>query len=109
LEQWQQLDSLPTSCADLPNNWQQVFSSQIKMSNKSRQELTVMLEIVKEQPSPPSDAAIRQKVQMQLMAQKLQDGTHAEADDLLQQWINFGPVNAQEQPLLKRIESLFTQ
>tara|TARA_R110002153_G_scaffold12987_6_gene48485 strand:- start:1662 stop:4478 length:2817 start_codon:yes stop_codon:yes gene_type:complete len=109
LEQWQQLDTLPTSCADLPNNWQQVFSSQAKMSSKSRQELTVMLEIVKEQPSPPSDATIRQKVQMQLMAQKLQDGTHAEADDLLQQWINFGPVKAQDQPLLKRIERLFTQ
>jgi exonuclease SbcC len=109
LEQWQQLDTLPADFADLPNSWQQVFSCQAKKSSKNRQELTVMLEIVKEQPSPPSDAAIRQTAQMQLMAQKLQDGTHAEADELLQQWINLGPVTVQEQPLLKRIECLFTQ
>jgi cytochrome c-type biogenesis protein CcmH/NrfG len=68
-----------------------------------------MLEIVKQQPSPQSDVAVRQAVQMQLMAQKLQDGTHADPDELLQQWILLGPVNAQEQHLLKRVEGLFTQ
>jgi len=109
LAQWQQFDLLPSQSSELPNSWQQVFSSQGTKNIASRQELTVMLEIVKQQPSPQSDVAVRQAVQMQLMAQKLQDGTHADPDELLQQWILLGPVNAQEQHLLKRVEGLFTQ
>lgn len=109
LKEWQQSELLPKSLADLPNSWQQAFTGQTPTWAQSRHELTVMLEIISQQASPKSDGKLRQALQMQLMAQKLQDGVQCEPDELLQGWISKGPLLAKEQDLLQRVQSLFAE
>jgi exonuclease SbcC len=107
LEQWQGLDSLPEAATRLPNAWQQAFQSQKPTSKYNRHELSIILEIVSNQDSPASDAKQRQGLQMQLMAQKLQEGHVESADELLKQWISCGPLAPAEIGLLARVQGLF--
>jgi DNA repair protein SbcC/Rad50 len=107
LSQWQNADVLPEELVSLPNSWQQAFNIKSVVSSFNRLELTVMLEIIMQQESPKADAKIRQSIQMQLMAEKLQDGANADSDEVLKLWIAKGPVDVKEQPLLVRVQSLF--
>ena len=107
LEQWQVDESLPESVTSLPNSWQQAFQLSNADNKDKRHELTITLEIVKEQDSPSSDTKQRQAIQMQLMAQKLQDGHIESADELLKQWIACGALKPAEIGLLARVQSLF--
>ena len=99
---------MPEIVSTLPNSWQQAFQTLAPQSAPDRHALTIMLEIISEQDSPQSDAAQRQALQMQLMAQKLQDGHLDSADELLKQWIACGPLRADEVGLLARVQGLFT-
>lgn len=106
---WQKVELLPTEISELSNSWQQAFTCQTSNQTLNRQELTLMLEIVKQQDSPKSEAALRQNIQMKLMAQKLQNGALEEPEDLLRQWIGIGPVTPDEQSLFERTQRLFTE
>jgi hypothetical protein len=107
LEQWQTADSLPEAVSSLPNAWQQAFQSHNSTTKYNRHELTIILEIVSNQDSPSSDAKQRQGLQMQLMAQKLQDGHVESPDELLKQWIVCGPLASADIGLLARVQGLF--
>ncbi|MDP5031797.1 DUF349 domain-containing protein [Paraglaciecola sp.] len=107
MSKWQTPDELPAEHEELSNTWQAAFNQSAQGPMLTRHELTVMLEILKEQASPNVDSALRQHLQLQLMAKKLQDGDLEQADDLLKKWISLGPLTTNEQSYFERVQSLF--
>jgi hypothetical protein len=105
LQTWQVVDELPEQVSSLSKAWQQCFDGHDV--DISRHEVTIKMEIVAQVESPKKDAQMRQSIQMQLMAQKLQSGDSLNQNDLLKQWIKAGVLSKADMPLLKRIESLF--
>lgn len=106
LKQWKPATSLPEQWASLPNQWQQAFNMP-ETAGYNRQQLTLMLEILHNVDSPDSDASLRRDVQLQMLANKLQQG-QLDARQVLKDWIACGPVSDAEQQLLARVESIFT-
>lgn len=91
----------------LPNVWQQCFKQTIEVQELSRIELTVMMEILSEQPTAAKDADLRKSLQLKLMTSRLQDGEDYDVTHLFQQWIKYGPVKKNESSLLKRAEQAY--
>ena len=65
------------------------------------------MEIIEEQDSPKGDTAKRKDIQLQLMAEKLQHGVNKNLDELLKDWIQQGPLTAQDKKCLKRVALMF--
>jgi exonuclease SbcC len=89
----------------LSKQWQQCFRD--LSENTERHDLTIKMEIVAQQDSPPKDAKKRQTIQMQLMAHKLQTGDSLDMLSLLKDWIRAGSLSKSDITLLKRVEPLF--
>jgi exonuclease SbcC len=106
LQQWQST-TLPEMALDLPGAWQQALKSSGTDDPLERHELTLMLEVLSELPSPDSDKAKRKAMQLKLMADKLQNGQQADKSDLLYRWIAQGPVISNDLALLQRTERCF--
>ena len=105
LKRWE-TPALPDDIESLPNQWQQSFKA-LGQSDVPRLNLTLMLEIVCDIPSPQIDEALRKEIQLQLMADKLQQGVEYDKSSLLKLWIQHGPVAKQEQVLLTRAQRCF--
>jgi hypothetical protein len=65
------------------------------------------MEIIANLESPKKDINERKAIQLQLMADKLQQGEQPELLGLLKLWIQQGPLSAEDVDLLKRVEALF--
>ena len=89
-----------------PSQWQQSFKA-LAQHDVPRLNLTLMLEIVSDVPSPQTDDSLRKEIQLQLMADKLQQGVEYDKASLLKRWIQHGPVAQQEQVLLTRAQRCF--
>ncbi|PKH00419.1 DUF349 domain-containing protein [Paraglaciecola sp. MB-3u-78] len=105
LKMWQTDSEIPEGVATLSKQWQQCFRE--LSENTDRHDLTIKMEIVAQQDSPPKDAKKRQSIQMQLMAQKLQSGESLDMLSLLKDWIRAGSLSKSDITLLKRVEPLF--
>ena len=105
LEMWQTDNGIPDGVATLSKQWQQCFRE--LSENTDRHDLTIKMEIVAQQDSPLKDAKKRQSIQMQLMAQKLQNGDSLDMLSLLKDWIRAGSLSKSDITLLKRVEPLF--
>jgi hypothetical protein len=73
----------------------------------TRQELTVLMELLEEKDTPEEDAEVRKNMQLQLMTLKLQDGINLELDELLRAWIAVGAINEADVELLPRVKTIF--
>ncbi len=104
LEQWQQAE-VADDIKDLAKPWQQCFTQVDQSIN--RHKLTIQMEIVAKVDSPFEDASLRQIIQMELMANKLEKGEAPSLNGLLKDWIRAGQLQANEQALLLRIKPLF--
>ena len=105
LKLWQGDSEIPDGVAMLSKQWQQCFRE--LSENVERHDLTIKMEIVAQQDSPPKDATKRQSIQMQLMAHKLQTGDSLDMLSLLKDWIRAGSLSKSDITLLKRVEPLF--
>jgi exonuclease SbcC len=105
LRMWQVDSEIPDGVAMLSKQWQQCFRD--LSENTERHDLTIKMEIVAQQDSPPKDAKKRQTIQMQLMAHKLQTGDSLDMLSLLKDWIRAGSLSKSDITLLKRVEPLF--
>jgi hypothetical protein len=105
LKMWQTDSEIPDGVATLSKQWQQCFRE--LSENTERHDLTIKMEIVAQQDSPQKDAEKRQSIQMQLMAQKLQNGDSLDMLSLLKDWIRAGSLSKSDITLLKRVEPLF--
>jgi exonuclease SbcC len=106
LQQWQSA-TLPEAALDLPGAWQQAFKSSGTDDPLDRHNITVMLEVLSEIPSPEGDKVKRKAMQLKLMADKLESGQQADKANLLQRWIAQGPVISHDLVLLQRTERCF--
>ena len=104
LQQWCSDDEFPELLASLPNVWQQCFKGAV--NTRERRNLTITMEIVANQESPESDIDKRKAIQLQLMADKLQQGEQPDLLSLLKLWIRQGPLSSEGLDLLKRVERL---
>ena len=105
LKVWQTDNEIPDAVATLNKQWRQCFRE--LSENIDRHDLTIKMEIITQQHSPKEDAAKRQSIQMQLMAQKLQSGDSLDLLTLLKDWIRAGSLSESDSSLLMRIEPLF--
>ena len=85
LKRWE-TPALPEEIDSLPSQWQQSFKA-LAQHDVPRLNLTLMLEIVSDVPSPQTDDSLRKEIQLQLMADKLQQGVEYDKASLLKRWI----------------------
>jgi hypothetical protein len=107
LKEWKDESSLPALVDNLPAVWQRCFKNIKNDSVFDRHELTIVMEIVGEKESPKSDVAKRKEIQLQLMAEKMQQGTNRNLLELLKDWVQVGPIGKKDTALLKRLAKLF--
>lgn len=110
IEKWQS-DVIPEEVEELPNFWRQAFytsdTSEEGLGAFTRQQLTVLIELITDRSSPGADDSIRKDMQLQLMTLKLQDGINFELDDLLRSWIAAGPLAENDSAMLSRVKACF--
>lgn len=114
--QWQALfdtlaewtdDGVPQSASALPNKYLQLLKAQpVNADSEKRKSLTIQAEIIADLPSNKADEAQRKKLQLQLMASRL-EGSHVPSlNELLVDWISCGPLIKTDQALLKRLKKV---
>lgn len=107
---WRQLFDLlaqpDVSVSDLPAIYRLVFNQQ-QESVLSRADLTLALEWAAGVASPASEQTRRQQVQMLLLTDKHNSGESITQPQLLSRWLQYGPVTAAEQDLLRRVRALY--
>lgn len=97
----------PELTADqLPLAFRDCFNAQ-QEQQFNRLQLTIALELLAEVPSPEADRAQRQQVQLLLLSDKHNQGNTVDKFSLLQRWLQFGAVTADELPLLARVKAVF--
>jgi hypothetical protein len=91
---------------DVPAIYRLVFNQQ-QESLLSRADLTLALEWSAGVASPSAEQARRQQVQMLLLTDKHNSGESITQSQLLARWLQYGPVSATEQDLLRRVRALY--
>lgn len=108
-QQYQQLFAAlidPAVTAEqLPAVYRLLFNRQ--NDTLSRSDLTLAMEWAAGSASPAPELQRRQQVQMLLLSEKLNQGEAVNLTQLLGRWLSHGPVTAEEQPLLQRVQQLF--
>jgi hypothetical protein len=114
--QWQALfealaswtdSSLPDGTELLSNKYQQLLkSSPEQQDGVKRKEITIQAEIIADLPSNKADQAQRKKLQLELMAARLEGSEIPTLDKLLADWISCGPLLKTDQALLKRLKKV---
>ena len=97
----------PANLDKVANQWRGCFERIDGLSDHSRQELTIKIEILANKPSPSDESELRQEIQLKMMAEKLQQGHQEDQQTLLKQWIGLGPLSESDQLLLNRIQGVF--
>ncbi|WJG07843.1 DUF349 domain-containing protein [Aliiglaciecola sp. LCG003] len=90
----------------LPNQWQQHFNAK-QAPDSSRQDLTILMDILADVPSPDSERDRRKTLQLQVMTDKLQHGDALDKHELLCLWVQHGKLDADELPLLERVKAQY--
>jgi hypothetical protein len=106
LSEWT-TDELPENVSQLSGKWRQCFKSDVFNQKVDRHQLCIKLEIVTDNPSPKADSELRKSLQMQMMAEKLQQGTTDNKQGLLKEWIAAGPLSTEDLALLPRLQRIF--
>ena len=99
--------NLPDKVDELPNKYQQIMKSSAGSEDQGRRkELTIQSEIIANIPSNKSDDIERKRLQLQLMAARLQGNDVPTKYQLLTEWISCGPLQKTDQALLKRLKKV---
>ena len=100
-------ENIPDGIEALPNKFQQALkSSSSQVDEGKRKEITIQAEIVADLPSNKSDESLRKKLQLQLMAARLEGSNIPSIEGLLLDWISCGPLVKTDQALLKRLKKV---
>lgn len=91
----------------LPVIYREVFAQQ-QEQNMNRQQLTLALEIICQQPSPDTESGMRQQVQLLLLSDKHNQGETLSREALFRRWLQFGVVKEAEKTLLERARKAFS-
>ncbi|WP_026375451.1 DUF349 domain-containing protein [Aestuariibacter salexigens] len=102
LESWRE-GAQPPVADDVPPAYRQWFKVDTQATDLSRDQLTVMMEILADVPSPQSEQEKRKALQLQMMADKLENGEQQSQEALLMQWVSKGPLAANDIALLQRL------
>ncbi len=112
LAKWQQAE-MPEGIDEVANKYKQLIqlannsrsdSSSDSSDASQRKALTIKAEILKELPSNKSDESERKKLQLELMAARLEGSDLPTISDILVDWISCGPLAKTDQALLKRLK-----
>jgi len=105
LESWRDAD-LPDNLEHLSAKNQSLFKN-IENVNVPRKELVIQAEIISDIDSPDGDQTARKEIQLNLMALRLEGGVLPTLEDILKQWISFGPLNNSDLDLLHRLANIY--
>ena len=94
------------SAEQLPAGFRDCFNAQ-QEQQFNRQQLTLALELLSDQPSPDAERVARQQVQLLLLSDKHNQGNTLDKHSLLKRWLQFGAVAEAELPLLARVKAVF--
>lgn len=90
------------------NHLKPAWQSALNTNGKSdRKDVTLKLEIVAGIDSPEGDKMARNKIQMVLMSEKLEQGIEYAVPDLLEEWLAAGAIEESDLVLLDRIKPIF--
>jgi hypothetical protein len=104
LSRWQQFE-LPEGTDELSNKYKQLIQlGHQSPSELQRKALTIKAEIISQLPSNKSDETERKKLQLELMAARLEGSDVPLISDILADWIKCGPLVKTDQALLKRLK-----
>ncbi|WP_068546384.1 DUF349 domain-containing protein [Thalassotalea crassostreae] len=93
--------------SNVSKQWQKVLSNSCKTADdKQREIITLELEILSNTESPKKDQEQRMQVQVQLLTQKLNQGSKQSLEDKLAQWFECGAIGNQLE-LLERVKGIF--
>lgn len=82
--------------ADFPDEWKQIIQQEhqqaINNSADKRRDIVIKVELLAGLTSPESDNQRRQQIQVEMLAEKLQQGATEDLDSLLIKWLAAGSV-----------------
>lgn len=107
LRKWNKSE-LPELASELPKQWRSCFLKLNKHDEGARNALTIKMEILANCESPEADRSMRQEIQYQMLANRLENGDLQNLDALLKEWISCGPLNDKDIGFISRIERLYT-
>lgn len=84
----------------LDKQWQAAFVA--PAGSRSREWLTVQLELSLELSSPASAESLRQDVQLAMLTAKLERGEEVTTPDIIKQWLAHGAVGTEDSAMLSR-------
>jgi exonuclease SbcC len=100
-------NTLPENVDELPNKYQQIMKSSAGSEDDGkRKALTIQSEIIANMPSNKSDDIERKRLQLELMAARLQGDDVPTKHELLSEWIGCGPLQKTDEALLKRLKKV---
>lgn len=94
----------PADTANLKPSW----ASAINLNSKEdRRDVTLKLELSAGLDSPDQDAAKRNKIQMDMLSMKMEQGIQVDHQELLESWLSAGIFGTDDLDLLERIKPIF--
>lgn len=80
-----------------------LVNADVVPSGEERQALTIELELAAGLPSPDEDSALRQKIQLQRLKVRLEQGSSSDLLPLVKRWLACGPLTGGDKPLVARL------
>ncbi|MBP7547343.1 MAG: hypothetical protein KA754_05280, partial [Corallincola sp.] len=80
-----------------------LVNADVVPSGEERQALTIELELAAGLPSPDEDSALRQKIQLQRLKARLEQGSSSDLLPLVKRWLACGPLTGGDKPLVARL------
>jgi hypothetical protein len=97
----------------LTSFWQKRVQEHVKLTEQvtdsSRFDKTLEIEILAQASSPQELATQRLQVQVKLMQDQMLSGTEIDLNKLLVQWLMLGKFNQEELPLIERLQGIYCQ
>lgn len=97
---------LPDTFEQLPKRFQSLFK-QSNTASADRKAITIQAEVLHDLPSNKADEKQRKELQLQMMASKLEGNEPQTLQTLLADWVSHGPLQKEDQALLKRLKKVF--
>jgi septal ring factor EnvC (AmiA/AmiB activator) len=98
--------ALPDTFEQLPKRFQSLFK-QSNTAPADRKAITIQAEVLHDLPSNKADEKQRKELQLQMMASKLEGNEPQTLQTLLADWVSHGPLQKEDQALLKRLKKVF--
>ncbi|MCU4677166.1 DUF349 domain-containing protein [Catenovulum sp. 2E275] len=100
--------SNPIDLSQLNLTWQNLIKANQKLSadTDSQKEITIKIEIIKNQPIPTEDTELRMQLQVQMLSDKMNSGDTYNAEQLLINWIECG-LDGLSPLLIERVKNCF--